>query len=113
MIKVINEEQITDVDEIEFLYHWVESERVKDYVLNNGLTADDDYCVYLMSNPVPFNKGGFMFRVTIPDTNRLHDWREYWHDDDGVEFDDEHIYDPDNPYFIYEGNIDKKYVNLV
>jgi len=101
-----------DTDNIKTLYHWVRDDRVRDYVLENGITADDDYSVYLSAKPL-YTDRGHLFEVTIPDNYRLRDWRYSWWNDDKVEFDFDHQYNPENPYFIYEGDIPKEYVKLL
>lgn len=81
-------------------------------MLNNGIIADDQNSIYLSAKPL-YTERGHLFEVTIPDADRLYDWREAWWDDNGVEFDSDHRYDSENPYFIYYGNIPKEYVKLL
>lgn len=98
-------------ENIKKLYHWIE-DRSLEYVEQNGITADSDGDVYLSVAPLR-GEGGHLYEVTIPDNNRLYDWREMWYDNNGQEFDSEHQYNENNPYFIYMGNIPKKYLKLV
>lgn len=98
---------------IKKLYHWVESDAVRDYVLKNGIVPDDQGSIYLSQKPL-FEDKGHYFEVTIPDNNNLYDWREMWYDDSGKEFDSDHQYDKNNPYFMYQyRKIPKEYVKLV
>ena len=99
-------------NDIKKLYHWVCSDAAMAFVLENGIVADDQYSVYLSAKPL-FTDKGHLFEVTIPDNSRLYDWRFSWWNDNGEEFDSDHHYEADNPYFIYEGNIPKEYVKLL
>ena len=99
--KIISEEQMPKV-----LFHSVRDEKTKEYILRNGIKADDMDMVYLSKKPM----GGiykFTFEVEVPDETKLHDWRDVWEDG----YDKE--YDVNNPYFIYEGDIPKQYVKLI
>lgn len=96
---------LTEAQMPKVLYHSVKNEQARDFVLQNGIKADENSMVYLSTKPV----GGlykFTFEVKVPDMNKLHDWREVWSDSDDKE------YDPANPYFVYEGDIPAKYVKL-
>ena len=88
------------------LFHSVKSEREKDFVLQNGIKADDNYMVYLSEKPigVPYK---YTFEVKVPDVSKLHDWREVWSDNGDKE------YDAKNPYYVYEGDIPKQYIKLI
>jgi hypothetical protein len=63
--------------------------------------------VYLSEKPITTAPYKFSFRVKVPDENRLWDWRDIWSDSTDKQ------YDPNNPYYIYEGDIDKQYITLV
>ena len=89
------------------LYHSVTSEAKRDFVLKNGIKADSDGMIYLSEKPLESNLYKYSFKVKVPDVSKLHDWREVWSDSDDKE------YDPNNPYYIYEGDIPKQYITLI
>ena len=84
---------------IKKLYHSVFNEKSKNYVLANGIKADSDNMVYLSEKPM--KNAVAVFLVTIPDKSKLHDWREFWQDEDGNDIDYDHEYDSSNPYYVY------------
>ena len=88
------------------LYHNVTSEAVRDFVLQNGIKADKDGMVYLSKKPITKLPFKYSFEVRVPDMSKLWDWRDIWSDSDDKE------YDPKNPYYVYEGSIDKQYITL-
>lgn len=91
-----------------FLYHSVFNQKSYNYVLRNGIEADDQGWVYLSEKPY---KGAYKtFQVTVPDETLLYDWEDFWLDDDGNEIDFDHVYDPNNKYYMYYGNIPRDYV---
>lgn len=89
------------------LYHSVIGERERDFVLENGIKADKDGMVYLSKNPITKPPFKYSFKVAVPDMNRLWDWRDIWSDSDDKE------YDPTNPYYVYEGDINNRYIKLI
>lgn len=89
------------------LYHSVTSEATRDYVLKNGIKADSDSMVYLSEKPMTTAPFKYSFKVKVPDQNKLWDWRDVWSDSDDKE------YDPNNPYYVYEGDIPKQFVTLI
>lgn len=96
------------------MFHWVENDGIRDYVLNNGITIDTQGIVYLSVLPLyPVEYGGHVFEVKIPNSNNLVDWREVWCDEEGNEIDSDHEYNPNNPYYCYFGNIPKEYIKLL
>ena len=96
--------------DIEYLYHSVFNKSSYDYVLENGITADDQGFVYLSEKPIP---GYASFRVRIPNESYLHDWEEFWLDDEGNEIDFDHCLDPNNKYYMYEGDIGLQYIEVI
>jgi hypothetical protein len=108
MIKIINESSqgLT-------LYHSVPYENVYNFVKQNGIVADSSGWVYLTEKPYYRNKNWAYatFKVFIPNNdNRLHDWDDFWLDEDGNEIDFDHEKDPNNHYYMYEGNIPLEYI---
>ena len=89
------------------LYHSVTSEVARDFVLNNGIKADRVNMVYLSEKPITTAPYKYSFKVKVPDQNKLWDWRDIWSDGD------DKAYDPNNPYYIYEGDIPKQFVTPV
>lgn len=89
------------------LYHSVTTEASRDFVLQNGIKADSDHMVYLSEKPITTGPFKYSFKVKVPDPNKLWDWRDIWDDSDDKE------YDPNNPYYVYEGDIAKQYVTPV
>ena len=88
------------------LYHSVATEANRDFVLQNGIKADSMNMVYLSEKPIKNAPYKYSFKVKVPDQNKLWDWRDIWSDSDDKE------YDPNNPYYVYEGDIPKQYVTL-
>jgi hypothetical protein len=88
------------------LFHSVKDERTRDFIIQNGIKADENYMVYLSEKPIgaPYK---YTFKVSIPNHTKLHDWREVW--DDSIDKE----YDTENPYYVYEGDIPKQYVKLI
>jgi hypothetical protein len=101
LIDLLKESKIPKI-----LYHSVRSEKERDFILQNGIKADADSMVYLSEKPIgiPYK---YTFAVTVPNPDKLHDWREVWDTANDKE------YDADNPYYVYEGDISKLYVKLV
>lgn len=95
-----------DTKNIKFLYHSVVSEKVRDFVLKNGIKSDSNHMVYLSKFPIKKNPFKFSFVVNIPDNKKLYDWREIW--EEGLDKE----YDSKNPYFVYEGDIPRQYLKL-
>jgi hypothetical protein len=93
------------------LYHSVFNQRSLDFVLENGIFADDAGFVYLAEKP--FDHALAVFEVTVPDERDLYDWETFWLDDDGNEIDFDHELDPNNKYYMYMGNIPLKYIRRV
>jgi hypothetical protein len=91
------------------LYHATSVDYVED-ILKNGLKPSWDGFVYLMEKPEAWH--AVVLEVVVPDARSLQDWREAWYDDDGEEFDMDHQYDKDNPYWIYLKHIPAKYIKL-
>lgn len=103
-------EQLEDLTESfsgSFLYHTVFSEKSYNYVLQNGIIADEYGYVYLSEKPL---KGYYTFKVKIPNINNLYDWEDFWLDDEGNEIDFDHQYDPNNKYYMYLGDIPISYI---
>ena len=88
------------------LYHSVTSEDARDFVLKNGIKADSNSMVYLSEKPITTKPYKYSFKVKVPDMTKLWDWRDIWSDGDDKE------YDMNNPYYVYEGDIDKQYITL-
>lgn len=106
-------ENYKDTKNIKTLYHTVFDKDTYDFVQGNGIVADDNNYVYLSKYPYKSESAYATFKVNIPDSNKLFDWREFWYDENGNEFDYDHEWDPDNPYFIYVGNIPKSYITVI
>lgn len=100
--------------DIKKLYHWVENDEVADFVDKNGIVTDDQGLLYLSDAPL-FNDRGHLYEVTIDSTIKdvISDWREFWYDDNGKEFDSDHQYNKNNPYFISTSNIPRKLLRRV
>lgn len=122
MIRVIeSNEYYNNTQEIKYLYHAVFTEESYEFVKKNGIKRDRDGWVYLSKypiikrnhNPWSVNNTVAVFKVRIPDNNLLYDWRELWCDEDGNEIDMDHQYDKDNPYYMYEGDIPKEYIEEI
>lgn len=119
IINLVEELDYKKLYRIKYLYHWVSEERVRNYILKNGITKDEDGFVYLSEKP--FNKTrkdwsktkGFLFKVKIPNNDLLYFWEEFWTDENGNEIDSDHQADPKNQYYIYMGDIPLKYVEEV
>lgn len=93
-------------DNIKALYHWVRDDKAKEFVLKNGIVPDKWGFIYLSEKPL--REDGHMFLVTIPNNMFLFDWREFWEEGEGKE------YDPDNPYYVYVDNtIPPEYIKLI
>lgn len=90
------------------LYHSVTSEQNRDFVLSNGIKADKDSMVYLSEKPITTGLYKYAFKVRVPNASKLWDWREIWGDGN-----DDKEYDPNNPFYVYEGDIPKQFVSLV
>jgi hypothetical protein len=90
------------------LYHSVSNERKRDFVLQNGIKSDEDGMVYLSKKPITTTPYKYSFKVKVPDMNKLWDWDEIW----GNGGDDKEN-DPNNPYYVYEGDIPKQNVTLL
>ena len=88
------------------LYHAVTSETIRDFVLKNGIKANEQNFVFLSQKPITRAPFKYTFKVKVPHMDRLHDWRDMY--DEGPE----HQYDESNPYYIYEGDIPKQYIKL-
>ena len=96
-----------DTTNIKILYHSVISELNKNYVLENGITKDEQNFVYLSEKPMG-KHFKYTFKVIIPNNDNLYDWREIWNDgEDNKEYDDK------NPYFVYMGDINIKNIQLM
>lgn len=93
------------------LYHSVFDKRSYDYVLQNGITADDYGYVYLSEKPMKHAYA--VFEVTVPNTNSLYDWDDFWLDDEGNEIDFDHVKDPNNKYYMYGGNIPRNCIKEI
>jgi hypothetical protein len=89
------------------LYHSVVSEKVRDFVLKNGIKKDSQSMVYLSTKPITRPPFKYVFKVKVPDMNRLWDWSDYWDESS------EKQSDPKNPYYIYETDIPKAFVELI
>lgn len=94
-----------------YLYHGTYTIGAKRSILENGLFSDHVGMIYLSEKPIRGCK--YYFRVQIPDQAYLTDWRDFWYDDNDEEIDMDHQYDPDNPYYVYLGNIPAKYIELL
>ena len=90
------------------LYHSVSNERVRDFVLQNGIKADDQGMVYLSEKPITEKPYKYSFKVIVPDIYKLWDWEEIWGDGG-----DDKENDPNNPYYVYEGDIPKQNITLL
>ncbi len=97
---------LEEVNTTKILFHSVKDERTRDFVIQNGIKADENYMIYLSKKPIgtPYK---YTFKVSIPDNTKLHDWREVW--DDNIDKE----YDTENPFYVYEGDIPKQYVKLI
>lgn len=93
------------------LYHSVFNQRSLNFVLENGIVADDAGFVYLAEKP--FDHAIAVFEVTVPNESDLYDWEDFWLDDDGNEIDFDHELDPNNKYYMYMGNIPLKYIKRI
>lgn len=93
------------------LYHSVFNRRSLNFVLENGIVADDAGFVYLAEKP--FDHAIAVFEVTVPNESDLYDWEDFWLDDDGNEIDFDHELDPNNKYYMYMGNIPLKYIKQI
>lgn len=93
------------------LYHSVFNKRSLDFVLENGIIADDQGFVYLAEKP--FDNAYATFIVTVPNEDNLYDWEDFWLDADGNEIDFDHEYNPNNKYYIYIGDIPLEYAEQV
>ena len=109
-----------DKSDIKRLYHWVEDDKRAEFVDKNGIVTDDQGLLYLSDRPLyetkPFLKNkGHLYEVTIDKGNKgdISDWRWFWYDDNGEEFDSDHQYDKKNPYFISTSDIPKKYLKKI
>lgn len=90
------------------LYHNTDKRNLSS-ILAKGLQKDEFGLVYLSTYPI---KGyEVTLKVEVPDENLLVDWREIWMED-GEEFDQDHQYDPTNPYFVYMDPIPPEYLTL-
>ena len=89
------------------LYHSVTDDYVRDYVLQNGIKANDQNFVYPSQKPITRPPFKHTFKVKIPNMDQLFDWRDIH--DEGPE----HQYDKSNPYYMYNGDISKQYVKLI
>jgi len=90
------------------LYHSVFDKNSYNYVLRNGIKADDQGWVYLSEKP--YKDAYRTFQVVVPNETLLYDWEDFWLDDDGNEIDFDHVYDPDNKYYMYYGDISRDYI---
>jgi hypothetical protein len=95
-----------EVNTPKILFHSVKDEISRDFVIQNGIMADENHMVYLSEKPIGYPYK-YTFKVSIPDHTKLHDWREVWGDDMDKQ------YDTENPYYVYEGDIGKQYVKLI
>jgi|TARA_R100001509_G_scaffold100335_1_gene58651 hypothetical protein len=89
------------------LYHSVTDDYVRDFVMQNGIKANDQNFVYLSEKPITKPPFKYTFKVKIPNMDELFDWRDMH--DEGPE----HQYDKNNPYYIYNNDIPKQYVKLI
>jgi hypothetical protein len=99
---ILKEQQLPKV-----LYHSVTDERVRDFVLKNGIKMDSQGFVYLSKKPITRLPFKYTFKVKIPDMDALYDWRDVW--DAGLDKE----YDKTNPYYIYNNDIPKQYIKLI
>jgi len=90
------------------LYHSVSNERKRDFVLQNGIKGDDQGMVYLSEKPMTKPPYKYSFKVKVPDVNKLWNWEEIW-GDGGIDKEN----DPNNPFYVYEGDIPKQNVTLI
>ena len=98
---ILNESKIPKM-----LYHSVVSEKIRDFVLKNGIKADSSNFVYLSTKPINKPPYKYTFQVKVPNSDLLFDWRDMW--DEGPE----HQYDKNNPYYVYNGDISTQYIKL-
>ena len=89
------------------LYHSVTTETIRDFVLQNGIKADVQGMVYLSEKPITKLPYKYSFKVIVPNVNKLWNWEEIW-GDGGIDKEN----DPNNPYYVYEGDIAKQFVKL-
>lgn len=90
------------------LYHSTSKSNLSS-ITDKGLQKDEFGLVYLSTYPI---KGyDVTFEVEIPNRNLLIDWRDVWMED-GEEIDQDHQYDPDNPYFVYMDSIPPEYLTI-
>lgn len=108
VIKSTNEIDYDKLDTIKELYHSCDSKEEYLDVLENGIEPDDMGYIYLSEKP--FRNSKYTLIIRIPNNSKLHDWREFWCDEDGNEIDFNHEYDPSNPYYIYTSFIDPVYI---
>ena len=89
------------------LYHSVTDDYVRDFVMQNGIKADDQNFVYLSEKPITRPPFKHTFKVKIPNMDELFDWRDMWDESP------DKVYDKSNPYYIYNNDIPKQYVKLI
>ena len=89
------------------LYHSVTTETIRDFVLQNGIKADVQGMVYLSEKPITKLPYKYSFKVIVPNVNKLWNWEEIW-GEGGIDKEP----DPNNPYYVYEGDIAKQFVKL-
>lgn len=107
MIKLIMETLINH----SVLYHSVFDKKSLDFVLENGIVADEQGFIYLSEKP--FDNAYAVFTVKITNKNNLYDWEDFWLDDNGNEIDFNHEYNPNNKYYMYMGNIPTEYIKQI
>lgn len=116
MIKVNEEykpEYYSKTKRIKYLYHTVFNKNTYDFVKKNGIKVDNDHWIYLAEKPIINSNTYAVFKVRIPNNELLYDWREIWTDDNGKEYDMDHQYDKSNPFYMYNANIPKQYIEEV
>lgn len=99
-------------DTTSYLYHSVD-DKGYEFAMRYGLVADSDGFIYLSKYPIKNPNYTHTFRVRIPNMNNLRNWEDFWTDDDGELIDFDHEPDPNNPYYIYVGDIDAKHIQEV